>query len=78
MVFFLSYIKIDVINKLFNIIPVGMGKTGNLHNLNIISYFAQNRAKMSGINGLITYNHLINMNFFGISSIVYNRHTIAV
>lgn len=60
-------IPADVINKLFSMIPAGSSRMGNLHDLSIISYFTQNKDKLSGINGLITQNHLINMNFFGIN-----------
>jgi YidC/Oxa1 family membrane protein insertase len=56
----------EAIDQLYRMIPAGAVKASNLHDLSIINYFSQNTDKLSGASDLVTQDHLLNMNFFGI------------
>lgn len=57
----------ETISKLFSMIPASAVKASAIHDLSIINYFSQNTDKLYNINGLISKDHLLNMNFFGIN-----------
>lgn len=57
----------DTISHLFSMIPAGAVKATAMHDLSIITYFSQNTDKLSSINGSISKDMLLNMNFLGIN-----------
>lgn len=60
-------IPAETISQLFSAIPANAVKATAMHDLSIITYFSEHADKLSSINGSISKDILLNMNFLGIN-----------
>ncbi|MBP2071308.1 YidC/Oxa1 family membrane protein insertase [Thermoanaerobacterium butyriciformans] len=57
----------DVIQKLFEGIPLGPDKIANMPDLSIINYYSKHLDKLPNVSQMLNRDDLLNMNFFGIN-----------
>ncbi|MBZ4664605.1 MAG: hypothetical protein JG776_2329 [Caloramator sp.] len=57
----------DVIQKLFESIPLGPDKIANMPDLSIINYYSKHLDKLSDVSQMLKRDEIVNMNFFGIN-----------
>lgn len=57
----------DVIQKLFESIPLGPDKIANMPDLSIINYYSKHLDKLPNVSQMLNRDDLLNTNFFGIN-----------